>query len=283
MICAYAIAKNEEKNVYQFIHQTRVFDEVCVLDTGSNDNTVEILRDNKINVSQKIYQDFDFSMARNTALSLASTKCKWFFSLDFNESLKITDEQISTIIKSDSDGFQVECGDFYDKNYQEYKLKIHQRDSFIWKYAVHEYLEGCKNQVTTEKIGVKITKRTFNSPQKSKFYADICEREHKKTPNDPHYSWWILSYYSEIKDYEKLLYHSLNYLKYTPPYCNEFRIYAFIYASKCMAYYGNLNKSIDYAIHALSEAIVFREVIPGCFMRAQQQLKSLNVNITLQN
>jgi glycosyltransferase involved in cell wall biosynthesis len=279
MICLYAICKNEEKNVQQFVNASTHFDETVVLDTGSTDQTINILKASGINVAQRIYENFDFSIARNDAMSLASNNVDWFFSLDFNENLYITADHLQSINSSSYDGFTVNCGDYYDKIYQEKKLKIHKKGKFIWMHAVHEYLVPFEKECNIGTCDVKITKHTYSSANKSQFYVNICEREHQKNKNDPHYSWWVLSYYDEIQDYDKLLYHATNYLDNTIPYNNEFRIYSFIYASKACVKKNKMNTAIDLGFHALSESIKFRGVIPTCFERAITHLNKIGIEI----
>ena len=73
-ICLNMIVKNESKII------TRLFDSVlsiidtyCICDTGSNDNTIDIIKEyfSKHNISGKIvFQEFkNFSQARNYALN----------------------------------------------------------------------------------------------------------------------------------------------------------------------------------------------------------------------
>ena len=70
-ICVYAIAKNEEKNVEQWVANMQPADHILVLDTGSTDNTVELLRSLGVEVHQKDYGDnFRFDQARNDSLDL---------------------------------------------------------------------------------------------------------------------------------------------------------------------------------------------------------------------
>ena len=45
-VCVYAIAKNEEKFALRWIKSMQEADEVIVLDTGSTDKTVQILKEN---------------------------------------------------------------------------------------------------------------------------------------------------------------------------------------------------------------------------------------------
>jgi glycosyltransferase involved in cell wall biosynthesis len=69
-ICVYAIAKNEEQNVERWVASMRPADHIIVLDTGSTDNTVELLLSLGVEVYQVTYEDFRFDIARNDSLNL---------------------------------------------------------------------------------------------------------------------------------------------------------------------------------------------------------------------
>lgn len=69
-ICVYAIAKNESKNVERWVASMRPADHIVVLDTGSEDNTVELLTSLGVEVHQKQYEHFRFDVARNDSLKL---------------------------------------------------------------------------------------------------------------------------------------------------------------------------------------------------------------------
>ena len=109
-ITLYAIAKNEEKNVSKFVEISKKFDDVVVVDTGSTDNTIQLLRDAGVKVYEhpQTREEFDFSVARNQALSYVETD--WAFSLDFNEDL---DEFFSQ-------GLEVICNEFTSFKHQRY-------------------------------------------------------------------------------------------------------------------------------------------------------------------
>ena len=51
-ICVYAICKNESQFVERFMDSAAEADDVCVLDTGSTDDTVKKLRARGAHVSQ---------------------------------------------------------------------------------------------------------------------------------------------------------------------------------------------------------------------------------------
>ena len=86
-ITLYAICKNEEENVEKFIENSKKFSHTVVVDTGSTDNTVQLLKDAGIQVYEhsQTREEFDFSKARNQALSYITTD--WALSLDFNETI----------------------------------------------------------------------------------------------------------------------------------------------------------------------------------------------------
>jgi glycosyltransferase involved in cell wall biosynthesis len=79
-VTLYAICKNEEKNINKFIENSKKFFHTIVVDTGSTDNTVQLLKDAGIEVYEhpQTREEFDFSVARNQALSYVKTD--WAFS-----------------------------------------------------------------------------------------------------------------------------------------------------------------------------------------------------------
>ena len=71
-VCVYAICKNESQFVERFMDSVSEADDVCVLDTGSTDDTVERLRAYGARVAQKVIAPWRFDAARNESLMLLS-------------------------------------------------------------------------------------------------------------------------------------------------------------------------------------------------------------------
>ncbi len=69
-IAVYAIAKNEAKHVKQWAEVTKGADVRIVLDTGSEDNTYDLLLQYDIEAHRATLSDFRFDVARNMALNL---------------------------------------------------------------------------------------------------------------------------------------------------------------------------------------------------------------------
>ena len=54
-VCVYAITKNEEKFVNRWVDSIKDADKIIVLDTGSDDNTVKILKERGVEVHAKTF------------------------------------------------------------------------------------------------------------------------------------------------------------------------------------------------------------------------------------
>ena len=69
-ICVYAISKNEEKFVERWYQSMSEADEIYVLDTGSEDDTVNKLEELGVKVSVEKIVPWRFDVARNKSLDL---------------------------------------------------------------------------------------------------------------------------------------------------------------------------------------------------------------------
>lgn len=144
-VVIYAICKNEEKFVDRFVESAKLADEIVVLDTGSTDNTVKLLKDRGVTVYTKTFTPWRFDVARNYVLNLLPGDADVCISLDLDE---VLDSQ-----------WRKKLEKYYDKNVKQYYYtyvwshvdgkdgyvfygdKIHSRYGFIWKNAVHEILQ----------------------------------------------------------------------------------------------------------------------------------------------
>ena len=69
-VCVYAICKNEEQFADRWMDSMSEADRVLVLDTGSEDGTVEKLRDRGAEVTVETVSPWRFDTARNRSLEL---------------------------------------------------------------------------------------------------------------------------------------------------------------------------------------------------------------------
>ena len=69
-VCVYGICKNEEKFVKRWYESMKEADAIFVLDTGSTDNTVKLLKEFGVNVRTSKIEPWRFDVARNKSLDL---------------------------------------------------------------------------------------------------------------------------------------------------------------------------------------------------------------------
>lgn len=290
-VTLYAICKNEEKNVEKFIENSKHFTHTVVVDTGSTDSTVKLLQQAGIEVyvHSQSKKEFDFSLARNTALSYVKTD--WAFSLDFNEtvdnlfldSLEMLESELTTFKHLRYD----EEEDTEPVQSHEVHVRFHRTKNYQWVNAVHEIPIFVSTEEYPEEISVetsiKITKKINHSVSKELFYFDICEREYQKESTNSYYVWFIFNHYFKVGNYSKALEFGQEYLNLSKAYFDSSRILTFIRCSLCLVQLQNATKAANYAFHAVSEAMNMGEPhLSQAFSYLAELSKKLNnPNITV--
>lgn len=187
-VAVYAIAKNESLNVKRWLNTVKDADGIFVLDTGSTDNTVELLREGGANVTiWPVHKEFRFDSARNSALDLIPLDYDLCVSLDFDEILVdgwreqlngfTGDAANYTLIFSFDKGGNVTCS--YPR------FAIHKRRGFYWTYPAHEVLmparEGYDIQHTLPITVVHLP----SEPKRAGHYLDLLRIGYEENPKDP--------------------------------------------------------------------------------------------------
>ena len=210
-ICVYTISKNEEKFVSRWINSMKEADEIYVLDTGSTDNTVKLLKEKGIKVKQKIITPWRFDVARN-------------------ESLKLLPEDTDICVCTDLDEvFEPGWRKKLEKSWQEnttrarytynwkldennkpiisfYSDKIHVLKNYTWINPVHEVLNS-----TTQENFITIDNLTLNhypDPTKSRnSYLPLLELSVKEDPTNDRNMHYLGREYMYYGYWKKVLKH----------------------------------------------------------------------------
>lgn len=207
-VCVYAICKNEEKFVKKWYKSMSEADYVCVLDTGSDDNTVEMLKELGAIVESRVISPWRFDDARNLSMELIPDDTDICVCTDLDE---VFNEGWRDILESKwEDGT---CRVLYNYNWSLdendnpivnfYINKIHKKGGYIWKHPVHEVLTST---LTDEKI-VTIPEICLNHYPDSKksrgSYLPLLEMSVLEDPLDDrnmHYLGREYMYYGRWKD-----------------------------------------------------------------------------------
>lgn len=180
-IAVYAIAKNEAKHVKRWVEATKGADVRIVLDTGSEDNTYELLQKYPVEAHRATLSDFRFDVARNMALDLVPSDVDICVSLDMDE---IPDPDFFDLLreawKPDTGRAWVmwDTGNIWANN-----LRVHARHGYKWKYPCHEITEsttGVDNCIVVETAVRHVP--DDSKPRSS--YLPLLELGHKEDPTD---------------------------------------------------------------------------------------------------
>jgi tetratricopeptide (TPR) repeat protein len=180
-IAVYAIAKNEAKHVKRWHEATKGADVRIVLDTGSEDNTYDLLQKYSIEAHRATLSDFRFDVARNMTLDLVPADVDVCVSIDMDE---IPDpdlfDQIRKHWKPDTTRAWVmwDTGNIWANN-----NRIHSRHGYRWKYPCHEVIDpqGIKENFIVLETSVK-HKPDNDKPRSS--YLPLLELGHREDPEN---------------------------------------------------------------------------------------------------
>lgn len=146
-ITVYAIAKDEEEFAERFAKSTAKADKVVVLDTGSTDKTIEILRQHGVTVKQQKINPWRFDVARNESMKLIPKKTDIAIAMDLDDIM--VDNWRELVEENWEKGmtqlrYQYPYSHFDEAQTEPslivYGFKVHCPTTYYWKNPVHEYL-----------------------------------------------------------------------------------------------------------------------------------------------
>lgn len=188
-VCVYAISKNEEKFVQRWYNSIKDADYICVLDTGSDDNTVSELKKLGVNVKVKKIKPWRFDEARNESMKMIPKDAQICICLDLDEvMLDGWKEKLLSIWNDNITRLWYKYNWNLDENDNPlisfYANKIHKNENYRWIYPVHEVLEySGENEVYARSEELIINHYPDSSKSRSS-YLPLLELSIKENPND---------------------------------------------------------------------------------------------------
>ena len=187
-VCVYAICKNEEKFIEKWYNSIKEADYICVLDTGSNDNSVKKFKELGIEVKKKIINPWRFDIARNESLKIIPKDTDICICLDLDEvMLPGWKDELLKIWNKNITRIKYLYNWKLDKNNKPlisfYADKIHAYNKYTWTHPVHEVLKpiSFENIIQTDKI---IINHYPDQTKSRSSYLKLLELSVKEDPND---------------------------------------------------------------------------------------------------
>ena len=206
-ICVYAICKNEEKFIERWYESVKEADGIYVLDTGSTDNSVNLLKSLGVVVRQEIISPWRFDIARNKSLEMIPDDFDICICLDLDEVLnKGWSKTIKSLWKDGLTRLRYVYNWSLDKNNQPiisfYGEKIHKRKGFTWVNPVHEILKykGEEKYLYTDKVIVNHYPDSKKSRSSYLPLLELAVREDPHNDRNMHYLGREYMYYGKYED-----------------------------------------------------------------------------------
>lgn len=168
-IAAYAVALNEEKHAAQWAEQTKGADFRLVCDTGSTDNTVQILRDCGVTVYEISVKPWRFDVARNTAQALLPSDIDVCHVIDLDETVDA--DFYDKVRQNWQEGANKGWHDF-DTGHVWTGARLHARHGMYWRWPIHEAFVPSLN---TPLRSVVIPTTMYHKPDSTKSRAHYLE------------------------------------------------------------------------------------------------------------
>ena len=264
-ICVYAISKNEEKFVNRWVDSIKDADEIYVLDTGSTDNTVELLKKKGVNVISKKITPWRFDVARNESLSLVPSDTDICICLDLDEVI--------------SEGWRKALEENWDENTDRifynynwlldennvpkvsfYIEKIHKRHGYKWTHPVHEILSLTENKEENKKVVEQITVNHYPDNTKSRSsYLPLLEFSVKEDPDDDRNMHYLGREYMYYGKYQEAITTLKKHLNMEKAVWKDERCASMRFIARSYRYLENYKEAIYWYEKAIIEAPYLRD------------------------
>ena len=221
------ICKNEETRIKRCITNVKeVVDEIIVVDTGSTDNTLNIIKALGVSLYEIMWED-DFSKARNYAIDKATGD--WIIFLDADEyftqeSILLIKQYIREAQEKKAEYILSEILNEGEKGYKESAkvIRIFRRSKDIYYInTIHERLEKRKGNLQ----GLDASKylriihdgylnTVVNEKDKMKRNEELLLEQLKENPHNGEIHFYLVQIYMFYKDFDKVRYHAQEVFKY---------------------------------------------------------------------
>ena len=262
-VCVYAITKNEEKFVKRWYNSVKEADEVYVLDTGSTDNTVKILKELGAKVIVKKIVPWRFDVARNESLKMVPDDCDICVCTDLDEVIsKGWRKKLEMLWKSNTTRLKYNYNWSHDENNKPlvnfYIEKIHKKNGYTWKHPVHEVLQYDKeeNVITTDLITVD----HYPDDTKSRSsYLPLLELSVKEDPNDDRNMHYLGREYMFHGKYNEAIDTLIKHLSLKSATWKDERCASMRFISRCYKYLNRYEEARMWLNKAIKEAPYLRD------------------------
>jgi len=262
-VCVYAITKNEEKFVKRWVESMKEADKIIVLDAGSDDNTVELLKKYGVEVYVKEIKPWRFDIARNESLKLIPEEYDICVCTDLDE---VFESGWKNKILSSWEDDTTRMRYTYNWSFDEYGKpattfllnKIHLRNNYIWTHPVHEVLTSLNKE--KEILCKDIVLNHYPDKTKSRSsYLPLLELSVKEDPEDDRNMHYLGREYMYYCKWDKCIETLKKHLKLKNATWKDERAASMRFIARSYNANNDKKNAKEWYIKAISEAPYLRE------------------------
>lgn len=264
-VCVYAITKNEEKFVKRWYESMKEADKIIVLDTGSNDNTVNLLKECGVEVHEKVINPWRFDVARNESLSLVPEEYDICVCSDLDEVFEPGwKEKVINAWNDDITRLKY----LFNWSFDEYGNpgttfmlnKIHKRGSYKWTHPVHEVLTPLENVIEKEIVVDGMVLNHYPDRSKSRgSYLPLLELSVEESPEDDRNMHYLGREYMYYSQWDKCIETLKRHLKLKSATWKDERAASMRFIARSYKAKGDSKEAVKWYMDAIKEAPYLRE------------------------
>ncbi len=264
-VCVYAISKDEEAFADRWMDSAGEADWVIVVDTGSTDRTVELLRARGAVVYEESIVPWRFDAARNVALDRVPEEADICVSVDLDEAFEPGWRQKL------EDAWQpghTRARFFYNWSHREdgtpdrqFQIdKIHSRRGYRWVHPVHEVLQyGDTDGEKMVYVEGLVLDHHPDSTKSRGQYLQLLELSVQENPLDSQATFWLGREYSFYGMHEACIGTLKQYLSLPSALWAEERSAAMRLIAQCCEAKGDGLEARSWLFRAVAESQDLRE------------------------
>lgn len=265
-VCVYAICKNESKFVDRWMDSMSEADGVYVLDTGSKDGTVELLRRRGAEVKAQVVEPWRFDTARNLSMDMLPDDADICVCTDLDE---IFHPGWRALMEAAWKPGTTRAAYRYTWNFNPdgsegyvfWTEKAHSRRGYRWTHPVHEVLSWTGEGSEGEKVyveGVQLDHHADNSKSRSQ-YLPLLEMSVLEDPEDDRNMHYLGREYYFHSMWNEAIITLKRHLTLPKSTWADERCASMRYISRCYAELGERGESLRWLYRAVAEAPHLRE------------------------
>ena len=259
----YAIAKNEEKFAERWLESMKEADGVFVLDTGSTDRTVEILKAGGAEVCRKIITPWRFDTARNESLKLVPDDADLCVCTDLDEVFhpgwrQAMEQALTDNVTRLRYRYTWNFSSDGKENVVFFTDKAHRKQGYFWKNPVHEVLISTEPETIATASGVQLDHHADPLKDRSS-YLPLLELSVKEDPDNDRNAHYLGREYYFHGLYQKAIKTLSRHLSLPSSVWADERCASERYLAKCFQEIGNFSEAYRHLLAAIREAPHLRE------------------------